>query len=546
MSFPSDYKRVQQPGGTIGVQGVDTGLPRQLQVETTNMILKLMDGATPGGLPVVMKHMLDDYLQDGSVIGQGTKVMVENGTDGLTPEQARLWTASVMLSIFQKLANTATAGSWFIKNGAMPETFRDTAKEITDFNAVQVSGIYMADPSVVLNAPGDMPTGNTTRVMLLTMAQSPDNLVQLLYARDNTAKYWSRVKKDTVWQPWFLASGITAADLVPYFKKDGSAKATGFFDMDGFGIRNVSALNLGPVGKDNDLINGNFDFWYRALSQTATGYGSDDRWVNSHLGSTKTASQQAFALGQTEVPGNPRYFARTVVVSAAGAGNFASKSQRIEKVNRSSGKKKTLTFYAKADAAKDIAVSFTQNFGIGGSPSADVTGIGAQRKTLSNVWQRFDIVVDIPSTNGKTLGTTVDTDYLALVFWFDAGTSFNAQTANLGQQSGTFDIAHVSLVDGDSTKETDPFTPREFATELLKCQRYYEKSTGLRTQNTAGAATVVRVTWAFKAIKRVVPTITVGVGASEFPSTDVVTLWQAATPAASPYDTSTVTADAEL
>src|SRR6478752_8629584 len=98
MSFPSDYKRVQQPGGTVGVQGVDLGIPRQLQVETTNMILKLMDGSTPGGLTVVMKHMLDDYLQDGTVIGQGTKTMVENGTDGLTPEQARLWTASVMLS----------------------------------------------------------------------------------------------------------------------------------------------------------------------------------------------------------------------------------------------------------------------------------------------------------------------------------------------------------------------------------------------------------------------------------------------------------------
>lgn len=474
MSFPSDYKRVQQPGGTIGVQGVDTGLPRQLQVETTNMILKLMDGSTPGGLPVVMKHMLDDYLQDGSVIGQGTKAMVENGTDGLTPEQARLWTASVLLSVFQKLANTATAGSWFIKNGAMPETFRDTSKEVTDFNSIGVAGLYMADPSVVLNAPLDMPTGNTTRVMLLCMAQSPDNLIQILYARDNTAKYWSRVKKDTVWQPWFLASGITAADLVPYFKRDGSVKATGVWDLDGYGEINLGRVNLGFVGDDsNYIINGDFAIAQRALSQTASGYFSIDRWWGGNVGTTKTMSYQTHTLGQTQVPGNPAAFMRHVVATVAGAGNFCKVEQRIEDVRRLAGKKVTATIWAKADAVKDIALGFDQVFGTGGSPSATVKA-GNVRKTLGTGWARLDWVFDLPSIAGKTIGSA-DNSYTTFSIWFDAGSSFNAETSNLGQQSGTFEISHVSIREGDRTKEADPYPFEQPEVFLERVKRFYQK-----------------------------------------------------------------------
>ena len=65
----------------------------------------------------------------------------------------------------------------------------------------------------------------------------------------------------------------------------------------------------------NKLINGNFEIWQRATSQTSAGYGSADRWDNTHIGSTKTASRQSFTNGQTDVPGNPKYFHRTVVTS---------------------------------------------------------------------------------------------------------------------------------------------------------------------------------------------------------------------------------------
>jgi len=220
----------------------------------------------------------------------------------------------------------------------------------------------------------------------------------------------------------------------------------------------------------NKLINGGFDIWQRGTSQTSNGYGSDDRWSNENLGSTKTASRQTFTLGQTDVPNNPKYWARTVVASVAGAGNYCSKIQRIESVYTLAGQTATLSFWAKADASKNMAVELVQWFGTGGSPSSAVTGLGVTTCALTTSWQRFTVTVTLPSISGKVLGSGND-DHLALIFWMDAGSSFNARTNSLGQQSGTFDIANVQLEAGSAPT---PFESRPIGTELALCQRYYE------------------------------------------------------------------------
>lgn len=234
------------------------------------------------------------------------------------------------------------------------------------------------------------------------------------------------------------------------------------------GLRDMVLLKS---GRKNAIINGNFDIWQRATSQTSSGYGSDDRWSNDNTGTTKTHSQQAFTLGQTDVPGNPEFYSRTVVSSVAGASNFCRKRQAIEGVNTLSGETVTFAFWAKADAAKDIALECVQNFGTGGSPSAEVTGIGVTTLSLSTAWQRFEVTVAIPSISSKTLGTNGD-DYLAVVLWFDAGSSFDARTNTLGQQSGTFDIARVQLELGDVATD---FERRTIGEELALCQRYYQE-----------------------------------------------------------------------
>jgi hypothetical protein len=81
--------------------------------------------------------------------------------------------------------------------------------------------------------------------------------------------------------------------------------------------------------------------------------------------------------------------------------------------------------------------------------------------------------VDVPSISGKVIGTAGDA-YLAMRFWFDAGSTYSAQSSNIGQQSGTFDIARVSVVEGDATLEFDPFGQRHYQQEFAMCQRYYQ------------------------------------------------------------------------
>ena len=238
---------------------------------------------------------------------------------------------------------------------------------------------------------------------------------------------------------------------------------------DGSATANVSSINNGPLaGMRNAIINGNFDIWQRGTSFTGSEYGAD-RWFHGRAGTTHTATRQAFTLGQTDVPGEPTYFCRTVVSSVAGAGNFSLLLQYIEDVRTFAGQQVTVSFWAKADATKNIAVELVQGFGSGGSPSTGVTAIGVSKVSIGTTFQKVTVTATVPSISGKTLGTN-NNDNLALLFWFDAGSDFNARTDSLGQQSGTFEIAQVQVEPGPVAT---PFERRPIGTELALCQRYY-------------------------------------------------------------------------
>lgn len=215
----------------------------------------------------------------------------------------------------------------------------------------------------------------------------------------------------------------------------------------------------------NWIINGQFDVWQRGTSQTSAGYNSDDRWYNDHTISTKTHSRQAFTVGQTDVPNNPTYFSRTVVTSGNAAGSQVSKGIKIEDITKLAGKTATLSFWAKADTNKNVSTEFYQDFGTGGSDF--ITSLGVQKHSLTTAWQRFTSTVALPSVSGKTIGVGSST---LLFLWFDAGSDSNTQTNSLGNQSGTFDIANVCLVEGSTAVEC-PAEP--YADVLRKCQRYY-------------------------------------------------------------------------
>ena len=280
----------------------------------------------------------------------------------------------------------------------------------------------------------------------------------------------------------------------------------------------VNGQNVSPVQSfRNKIINGNFDHWQRGTSNTSIAAGQylADRWASFRVGTTANISRQSFTLGQTDVPNEPTYFHRIVTTSSAGAGNFFFLYQPIESARTLAGQTATLSFWAKADASKNIAVEFPQNFGTGGSPSSAVNTIGATC-ALTTSWQKFTVTVNIPSISGKTLGSNND-DFLGLYFWLDAGSDYNSRTNSLGQQSGTFDIAQVQLEAGSVAT---PFEMRPIGTELALCQRYYQGNAADGSEGNYGnmiirgnnsSATGNFYYWMpFSVVMRGIPTMSVG------------------------------------
>ncbi len=223
-----------------------------------------------------------------------------------------------------------------------------------------------------------------------------------------------------------------------------------------------------PTGR-NKIVDGRFDFWYEGTTQTTSGYGSDTMWSNLNNGSTKTHSQQSLTPGvdlpAIECP-SAKFFSRTVVSSVAGADNFVDKWQFCEEVRTLAGKVATLSFYARSNAPRNMAVSFTQHFGSTGS--ADVShpyGL----IPLTTIWKRYILTTTIPSIAGKTISGI--NDWLGVCFLFDAGSNHNAIASNLGQQSGTFDLACLQLEEG--TVAT-PFEELPIEVSKQRVDRYYE------------------------------------------------------------------------
>lgn len=221
-------------------------------------------------------------------------------------------------------------------------------------------------------------------------------------------------------------------------------------------------------GRRNAIINGNFDIWQRGTSHSGfSGYIADDRWFNNKTFSGHVVQQEAFTVGQTDVPGEPIFFSRTIVTSVANASAAVHKIQKIEDVRSFAGQTVTLSFWAKADSAKDIATEFAQSFGSGGSTFN--TDIGVVTHSLTTSWQRFTATVLIDSIAGKTIGSDSS---LHINFWYDAGSNADSRTNSLGQQSGTFDIAQVQLEPGTIATT---FERLPIAETLALCRRYFAK-----------------------------------------------------------------------
>jgi len=310
--------------------------------------------------------------------------------------------------------------------------------------------------------------GETARSLKVPAVETGDSELLLPTAVNRASKY---LAFDAAGDPIVSGGGIDPAIPVSAYIE------TLLDDADAAAARDtLDVFSRDEIIGRNKLINGNFDVWQRGTSvAVATGETKyqADRWSVQMAGTSAatTYSRQTFSPGQTSVPNNPRYFLRSLCTNGGDATNgLHLLSQKIEDVSTFAGKATVLTFWAKADAAKNVAIEIVQMFGSGGSPSSSVTTYIAT-VALTTSWQKFEIPVTVPSISGKTIGTSgYNTSYLSVNFWMSAGSTYAARTNTLGIQTGTFDFAQVQIEEGS---EASKYEDRSYSVELLLCQRYY-------------------------------------------------------------------------
>ena len=226
------------------------------------------------------------------------------------------------------------------------------------------------------------------------------------------------------------------------------------------------ARDIIGVGRKNLIINGNFDIWQRGLTNNSINSMryTADRWLQYAAGSSViTVTRQQFTAGQTEVPGNPRYYYRMDNTPDDGT-SWLELFHRIEHVRRFSDVPVTLSFWMRANKPQigEDEIRLTQNFGISGS-SAAVT-VRGPLFDIQTSWQKYEFTFDLPSVAGKT----IKADNFLQIHLLRATNAVAADTY--------YDLAQVQLEYG---RVATPFEERPYAEEFNLCERFYQLYGGL-------------------------------------------------------------------
>jgi hypothetical protein len=222
----------------------------------------------------------------------------------------------------------------------------------------------------------------------------------------------------------------------------------------------VSWAPLSQQSSHNYIINGAFDVWQRGTSfgtALATNTFTADRWNTDVAGASGTLNEeislQAFTPNDLEAIGfgeATNYLRWTTTDS--GSRTRRDVRQKIENVRNLAGQTVTLSYYAKADAARTITTRIRQEFNSSTGISISTT------QALTTSWQRYTQTVTLGDLSGKTLGAT---NWLAVVFEMPSGAS-------------TIDIWGVQLEAGSVATPFKRHAP-SLQGELAACQRYYQR-----------------------------------------------------------------------
>lgn len=230
----------------------------------------------------------------------------------------------------------------------------------------------------------------------------------------------------------------------------------------------------------NRLINSTFEFWQRNSSSTLNSTAmTADRFllaVNGDGGTvaTGTISKQTIT-GGTYFNSQSNYcrVTNTSQGTSLGVNSYHVLGQKIEDVRTFSNKSVTVSIWASSSIPnKQLGIYAIQVFGSGGS--AEVY-IPATVITLSSSVARYDVTLNFPTVDGKTIGSN---SYVFISAAFQWGTADSAKFGISGGISwggtGNIDIIRIQANEGSPVDFST--AGKTYAQELTLCQRYYEKS----------------------------------------------------------------------
>jgi hypothetical protein len=170
---------------------------------------------------------------------------------------------------------------------------------------------------------------------------------------------------------------------------------------------------------------------------------------------------------------------------------------------------------------------------------------------LTATWTRYSYTFSLPSTAGKTFGSS-GSDYTDIEFWCSAGNGWgDARPGGIGPQSGTVQIWGVQLEVGSVAT---PLEKLDLRLDIANCQRFYLKYYGAALMASSsggyfgGGLSHIRFPVTMRGIPAVSPVNVSGVGPGVAASaTSSGAIWQfSASATANQYNIFDFTASAEL
>jgi hypothetical protein len=272
------------------------------------------------------------------------------------------------------------------------------------------------------------------------------------------------------------AGTLLSSDMLPLARAGNTnAYHATVAEIAAFANTSVSSGAYGNIGR-NLLHNAQFNVRQRGIGPwTLNGSYTADRWW-MYLAGGDIASTSLYGLQDShraQIGDEAALWAPGIqFTGTATATSQTVYVQDVENVYRTSGKTVTLSFWAMASSGTPkIGVSWQQDFGTGGSPSAGVAGNLGVTVALSAAFTRYTMTATLPSMAGKTVGTNGD-DALGIAFYLSCAPSnpANGFAGGIGTQSGTVNLWGIQLEIGSVAT---PLGKVDAQLDLTNCQRYY-------------------------------------------------------------------------